>query len=31
MIHNFLGAAILLVLCLPMCAALCGLTPPDQD
>ena len=27
----FLAAAIFLVLCLPMCAALCGLTPPDED
>ncbi len=27
----FLGAAIFLVLCFPMCAVLCGLTPPGDE
>jgi hypothetical protein len=26
----FLSAAIILVLCLPMCAVLCGFTPPED-
>lgn len=27
----FIATAIFLVLCFPMCAVLCGLTPPDED
>ncbi len=26
-----ISTAIFVVLCLPMCAVFCGLTPPDED